>query len=129
MPRRLAVVVAVAMMGAALLAGPSAVQAASGEPHYCLHGINSEGFILKHRNISLDAACRVVRKFVKWLGQDHHSATLSRCGPGVPGKPILLLHSFDGYRLSIPDGGGLVLSQGRSSFEIGGFSGWPTGCD
>jgi hypothetical protein len=99
-------------------------------PRYCIPGTNALGFIDMHRSVSLGTACREVRKFVAWLDQDHHSSALYRCTAGVPGTPILVMHSLDGYRLSVGEGGGgLVLAKGRSSFEIAGFSGWPVGCD
>ncbi len=88
-----------------------------------------DGVIENLRHITVQQACIVTRAFVAW--DKTHDRLLSTCtGKSTDPRPVLKLHSFDGYRLSLGSPyGGLELSHGHSSFETGGYDGWPTGCE
>jgi hypothetical protein len=84
--------------------------------------------IQSRSHVTLHTACRVVGKLEAWLQKDHDQAKLDRCSKS--GASTLLLHSFDGYKLREGDrfGGGLIMTRGKTSFTVSGYSGWPTGC-
>ncbi len=85
------------------------------------------------RGISVPRACAVLRRFWAWDTVDHHSQDLYRCAgaskhPFRIGHPVLEIHSFDGWHLSLPNYG-LTLSRGHASFSFAGYSDAPVGCD
>ncbi len=97
----------------------------------CIHNSVALGRVSDRKGISVGTACDVVRKLVAWLAIDHHTATFYRCTAGVPGTPVLLTHSFDGYSVRLGTQGGVELSRRHrhSSFVTEGFSDWPVDCD
>ncbi|MGA2014091.1 MAG: hypothetical protein ABSH51_26650 [Solirubrobacteraceae bacterium] len=116
--------VCTSLSGAILLLAPVAAQAST---YDCTSSPAIE-VILSRSHISLRTACQVVGKLEAWLQKDHDQAKLDQCSK--TGASTLLLHSFDGYKLREVGrlAGGLVMTRGDSSFEVGGYSGWPTGC-
>jgi hypothetical protein len=69
----------------------------------------------------------VVQKLLSWVEQGHHP--VAHCPGGTYiGVGTLVVHSFDGYRLSIAEGI-LELSRGSASFGVAGYSDSPVGCD
>lgn len=111
-------------IAAILLLAPVAAQAST---YDCTSSPAIE-VILSRSHISLRTACQVVGKLDAWLRKDDDQAKLERCSKS--GASTLLLHSFDGYKLREVGrlAGGLVMTRGISSFTVGGYSGWPTGC-
>ena len=95
----------------------------------CVHDVVALGRISDRKGISVAAACGVTRKLVAWLKIDDHTEKFYRCTAGVPGAPVLLSHSFDGYAVKLGRQGGVELSRRHSSFVTEGFSDWPVGCD
>jgi hypothetical protein len=95
----------------------------------CITNSVALGRVSDLKRISVDTACDVVRKLVAWLEIDHHSEEFHRCTGGVPGEPVLLIHSFDGYSVKLGRSAGVAMSRAHSSFEAAGFSDWPVGCD
>lgn len=95
----------------------------------CIHNNVALGRVSYRERISVATACDVVRQLVAWLGIDQHTAKFYRCTAGVPGTPVLLTHSFDGYSVRLGRQGGVELSRRHSSFVTEGFSDWPVDCD
>lgn len=89
-----------------------------------------EGVILDLRHISVPRACTITRRFVSWVEADPRRRLATCTGPKNDPRSVLRIHTFDGWTLTEPGrNGGLTLSRGRSSFEMGGYDGWPTGCE
>jgi hypothetical protein len=123
--RKCAITVAAAALAAFLAPGTSA---ASADPalHYCIAKSVALGVVSDLEHVSVRTACDVVRKFVAWSDEGRHKVVDCPSGNFV-GTGTLVIHTFDGYRLSIKES--LVMSRGPSSFRVSGYDGWPVGCD
>jgi hypothetical protein len=116
-------VVAVVSLLLLLVGAAGASASSNGQFHYCLYPTVAEGVVSDLSHITVPRACKVVRKFVTWLNAKHGSR-LARC---VGSTPVLKVHSFDRYHLSISEYR-LVMSRGRSRFAVSGYDGWPIPC-
>jgi hypothetical protein len=107
--------------------GSAKSKVATNSTRYSCSGSVRTFGVFHPEHISVRAACDVVQKLLAWEEQGHHR--VARCPAGnFVGVGTLVVHSFDGYRLSI-DGGMLELSRGSASFGAAGFSDAPVGCD
>jgi hypothetical protein len=125
----IAALVAVCTAGArATLASYKCVEPEGAGTSCCIHNTVGIGRVSDRKGISAATACDVVRKLVAWLKIDHHTEKFYRCTAGVPGTPVVLTHSFDGYSVKLRQGS-VELSRRHSSFVTAGFSDWPVSCD
>ncbi|HEX4010953.1 MAG TPA: hypothetical protein VHX62_13130 [Solirubrobacteraceae bacterium] len=108
---------------ASLAPGAVASVPRAAEVHYC--NSSRSMFVVDLHNMNGGAACVVARKLFAWLEKPHHR--ISRC-TAVNGKPVLVAHSWEGYRLSISRIETLVLTRKDKSFSVAGFSDAPIGC-
>jgi hypothetical protein len=120
----LAVVLACAVTSVALAAPPSGLAGPrAARIHYC--NSSDSMFVRNLHNISGGAACVVAGKLFAWLKKPGHR--ISRC-TAVDGPPVLVTHSWEGYRLSINRMETLVLTRKHTSFSVAGDSDAPIGC-
>lgn len=80
------------------------------------------------QRVSTSSACTTFHKFEAWHAHFYRCAGAST-HPFRLGYPVLTIHSFDGWHLSIRHKFYFTMSRGVSSFEIVGFSDAPIGCD
>ena len=113
----LAMTACVAMAASGASARPALISHACG-PH------GEDPLVYNVRHISDRAACAVGEKLLKSTINRH----LVRCPKSGIGVGTLLVHRFDGYRLSIKDSL-LQMTRGRVSFQFASYSDAPVGCD
>ena len=99
-----------------------ATVAATPVPHQCTS--NADPVVYDVRGITVQAACALGEKLLESKVNRH----LVRCPKSGIGIGTLLVHEFDGYRLSIKDGT-LQMARGRVSFQFASYSDAPVGCD
>jgi hypothetical protein len=112
----------------ALSAGSAMAQPAM---HQCQHPVTTGEEAYNLHGIDAATACGVVRDLSHWLTNASNQWHLYRCqmaDNGWNGRPILKIHRYDGYRLSIVKTYYLEMSRGRSSFAVTG-DGFPLNCN
>lgn len=94
----------------------------------CQHPVTTGVEVSRLRDVSARTACPVARSLYRWENKDDHIRKLYVCAGKPPGKPVLKLHTFDGWALSIGKLGVFEMSRGRSSFAVSGTD-FPVICD
>ena len=85
-----------------------------------------EAFHLK--NVTAATACPVVRALAHWEYHPYtHIVKLYTCVGPMKHTPKLVLHSFDGWKLSITRAGDFQMARGSSSFDVIGTD-FPLNC-
>ncbi len=80
------------------------------------------------RHITSAAACPVALALYRWENTDEHGTKLYRCTGSPAFKPVLKLHSFEGWTLSIARSGYFEMSRGQRSFAVSGTD-FPLACN
>lgn len=91
----------------------------------CQHPVGTGVEVSHLSHISSAASCPVALALYRWENSDNHGTELYRCA-GF--KPVLKLHSFDGWTLSIARSGYFEMSRGHRSFAVGGTD-FPLACN
>jgi len=80
------------------------------------------------KNVTAATACPVVRALAHWEYHPYtHITKLYTCVGPMKRTPKLVLHSFDGWKLSITRAGDFQMSRGSSSFDVTGTD-FPLNC-
>jgi len=118
-----------AVLAAAALASltlSSSAPAAS--PIECQHPVLTGVEVSHLKNVSSATACPVALALHSWENKGENGSKLYLCAGGPQGKPVLELHSFDGWALSIGRSGYFEMSRGRRSFDVSGTD-FPLACN
>jgi hypothetical protein len=94
----------------------------------CQHPVVTGVEISHLRRVSSATACPVALSLYRWENQDDHITKLYKCAGKPPGTPVLKLHTFDGWALSIAKSGYFEMSRGQSSFYVTGTD-FPLACN
>ena len=96
--------------------------------HECQHPVTTGVEVFRLHHVSTATACPVALSLYSWENKDDHTRTLYVCAGRSPGKPVLKLHRFDGWALSLRGRGVFTMSRGSSSFAVSGTD-FPVICD
>ncbi|HEV3320741.1 MAG TPA: hypothetical protein VG147_00950 [Solirubrobacteraceae bacterium] len=94
----------------------------------CQHPVGTGVEISHLRHVSSATACPVALSLYRWENKDDHMPKLYKCAGNPPGTPVLKLHTFDGWGLSIAKSGYFEMSRGQSSFYVTGTD-FPLACN
>jgi hypothetical protein len=128
---------AAALAAAALLTllalSGSPASAAKPKQYECQHPLVTGWLAINPKGISPKEACVVVRSLGKFLGTDEHIEELYECvgaNPDKPGKPKLLMHEFEGWKLKLVfknRGWFFFMTKPGQSFRVAGQD-FPVNC-
>jgi hypothetical protein len=109
----------VALVAFALISSPAAARTVE-----CQHPLSTgmEAFNLK--DVSPATACRLVIALSKWKTQWY---VCTGAGSDSVGTPVIKVHRFDGWTLSVPKRSALLMSRGKGSFQVEGTD-FPINC-
>jgi hypothetical protein len=94
----------------------------------CQHPVVTGVEVSRLSHVSSATACRVALSLYRWENSDDHITKLYKCVGGPAGRPVLEMHSFDGWALSIAKSGYFQMSRGQSSFDVSGTD-FPLACN
>jgi hypothetical protein len=125
---------AAALAAAALLVllALSGSPAAAAKPkiYECQHPLITGQEAVNPKGISPKAACKVVRELGAFLSTDKHIEELYECKgatPKRPGKPVLLMDEFNGWKLKLVNGYNFFMTKPGQSFRVTGQD-FPVNC-
>ncbi|HKZ13382.1 MAG TPA: hypothetical protein VJL81_06010 [Solirubrobacterales bacterium] len=126
---------AAALAGVVLLAllalSGSPAAAAKPKSYECQHPLITGQEAVNPKGISPKAACKVVRELGAFLSTDQHIEELYECKgatPMKPGKPVLLMDEFKGWKLKLYGNGyTFIMSKPGQSFRVTGQD-FPVNC-
>jgi hypothetical protein len=124
-----AALAALALVCLAALAG-SPANAAPAKSYECQHPLTTGQEAVNVRGISPKQACKVVRSLGKFLGKPGNIEKLYECAgatPKMPGRPVLLMHEFEGWKLKLVKGYNFVMYKPGASFRVTGTD-FPVNC-
>lgn len=126
---RLALLAALALLCVAALAGTAAH--AAGKPKYyeCQHPMTTGQEAVNVKGVSPKQACKVVRALGRFLSKPANIEKLYECAgatPRKPGRPVLLMHEFEGWKLTLV-GYDFVMHKPGASFRVTGTD-FPINC-
>jgi hypothetical protein len=97
--------------------------------HECQHPVTTGVEISHLRHVRTSIACPVALSLYSWENKDDHTRKLYICAGRSPGRPVLRMHRFDGWALSLTGKFDLfTMSRGASSFVVSGTD-FPVICD
>jgi len=124
--RRICLLGALAAAGAvSLMEGAPASAATYVE---CQHPVVTGVEVSHLTHVSSATACSAALALYSWENTGNHGAKLYKCASNPLGRPVLKLHSFDGWTLSLVKSGYFQMSRGRSSFYVSGTD-FPIACN
>lgn len=127
---RLGRVVGACAAGAAGLVLVAAPAGAAPKLYECQHPTVTGQEAYHLHDVSPATACAAVRELARFVDNGAKGYRLYRCAGRTatnPGHPVLVIHRLDGWKLSVADRYGLVMSRGRSSFAVTGTD-FPLNC-
>jgi hypothetical protein len=119
---------AVALFGLLAFAGSDA-HAAKLKEYECQHPLVTGQLAINPKGISPKEACKVVRSLGKFLSTDQHIEELYECKgatPKKPGRPVLLMTEFEGWKLKLV-GYNFFMTKPGQSFRVAGQD-FPVNC-
>jgi hypothetical protein len=125
-----AALAALALLCLAALAGPPAAAAAKPKVYECQHPLTTGEEAVNPKGISPKAACKVVRALGKFLSKPANIEKLYECAgatPRKPGRPVLLMDEFEGWKLKLVNGYNFVMYKPGASFRVTGTD-FPINC-
>lgn len=124
-----AALAALAALCVAALAGSPASAAGMPKSYECQHPVSTGQEAVNPQGISPKAACRVVRSLGRFLAKPGNIEKLYECAgatPRKPGRPVLLMDEFEGWKLSLK-GYAFVMHKPGQSFRVTGTD-FPIDC-
>jgi hypothetical protein len=124
-----AALAAVALLALLALSGSPAA-AAKPKQYECQHPLVTGQLAINPKGISPKEACKVVRSLGKFLSTDEHIEELYECVGATrdkPGRPKLLMHEFEGWKLKLYKHYDFVMSKPGQSFRVAGQD-FPVNC-
>jgi len=127
------VAVAAAIAAAALLTllalSGSSAHAAKPKIYECQHPVTTGQEAVNPKGISPKAACKVVLSLGKFLSTPSGIEELYECKGATsrhPGRPVLLMHEFEGWKLKLQNYAFIMYKPG-ASFRVTGTD-FPVNC-
>ena len=123
-----AALAAVALLALLALSGSPAA-AAKPKQYECQHPLVTGQLAINPKGISPKEACKVVRSLGKFLSTDKGIEELYECKgatPKKPGKPVLLMDEFEGWKLKLV-GYNFFMTKPGQSFRVAGQD-FPVNC-
>lgn len=124
-----AALAALAFLCLAALAGSPAHAAGKPKSYECQHPLTTGQEAVNPKGISPKEACKVVRALGRFLGKPGNIEKLYECAgatPRKPGRPVLLMDEFEGWKLSLK-GYAFVMHKPGQSFRVTGTD-FPINC-
>ncbi|MGV1048737.1 MAG: hypothetical protein ACOYD4_09475 [Solirubrobacterales bacterium] len=124
-----AVLAALAVVGLLALSGSPASAAAKPKSYECQHPLVTGQEAVNPKGISPKEACKVVRSLGKFLSKPANIEKLYECAgatPKKPGRPVLLMDEFEGWKLKL-NGYNFVMHKPGASFRVTGQD-FPVNC-
>jgi hypothetical protein len=126
-----AALAALAVLGLIALSSSSASAAAAKPKSYeCQHPLVTGQEAVNPKGISPKEACKVVLSLGKLLSKPSNIEKLYECAgatPKKPGRPVLLMNEFEGWKLKLYNGYNFVMSKPGASFRVTGQD-FPVNC-
>jgi hypothetical protein len=125
-----AVLTALAVLGLLALSSQSASAAAKPKSYECQHPLVTGQEAVNPKGISPKEACKVVRSLGKFLSKTANIEKLYECAgatPKKPGRPVLLMDEFEGWKLKLVNGYNFVMHKPGASFRVTGQD-FPVNC-
>ena len=119
---------ALAVLGLLLLSGTSAA-AAKPVSHECQHPLVTGEEAVNVKGVGVAKACQVVRSLGRYLSKPANIRKLYECAGATskkPGRPVLLMHEFEGWKLTLV-GYNFVMHKPGASFRVTGTD-FPVNC-
>lgn len=123
-----AALAAVALLALLALSGSPAA-AAKPKSYECQHPLITGQEAVNPKGISPKAACKVVRELGAFLSTNQHIEELYECKgatPKKPGRPVLLMTEFKGWKLKL-NGYNFLMTKPGQSFRVTGQD-FPVNC-
>jgi len=124
-----AALAAVALLALLALSGSPAA-AAKPKQYECQHPLVTGQLAINPKGITPKEACKVVRSLGKFLSTDQGIEELYECVGATndhPGRPKLLMHEFEGWKLKLYKNYNFVMSKPGQSFRVAGQD-FPVNC-
>jgi hypothetical protein len=124
-----AALAALSLLCVAALAGSPAV-AAPPKSYECQHPLVTGEEAVNVNGISPQEACKVVRALGKFLSNTANIEKLYECAgatPNKPGRPVLLMHEFEGWKLKLYKRYNFIMHKPGASFRVTGQD-FPVNC-
>ena len=127
---------AAALAAAALLAmtllmlGSTSAAAAKPKVYECQHPVVTGQEAVNPKGVTPQEACKVVRSLGKFLEKVPNIRKLYECKGETrqhPGRPVLLMHEFEGWKLKLYKYYTFVMSKPGQSFRVAGQD-FPVNC-
>jgi hypothetical protein len=128
-PLLIAAVALLALLGGLALSGAGARAAAKPVSHECQHPLVTGEEAVNVKGVSVPEACKVVRALGDFLSKPANIRKLYECrGPSNrPGRPVLLMDEFQGWKLKLVDTYGFLMYKKGASFRVTGTD-FPVNC-
>jgi len=126
-----AALAAVALTALIALSGAAVGTAAAAGPKYyeCQHPLTTGEEAVNPKGISPKEACKVVRSLGSFLGKPGNIEKLYECRGATarkPGRPVLLMNEFEGWKLKLANYDFIMYKPG-ASFRVTGTD-FPVNC-
>lgn len=118
-----------AVLGLLLLSGSPAAAAGKPVSRECQHPLVTGEEAVNVKGVSVREACKVVRSLGRYLSKPANIRKLYECAgatPKMPGRPVLLMHEFEGWKLKLA-GYNFVMYKAGASFRVTGTD-FPVNC-
>jgi hypothetical protein len=118
-----------ALAAVLMLAGAPA-RAAKPIVHECQHPLVTGEEAVNVKGVSVAEACKVVRALGTYLSKPANIRKLYECAgesAKQPGRPVLLMHEFEGWKLKLANGFNFVMYKPGASFRVTGTD-FPINC-
>jgi hypothetical protein len=123
-----------AIMAAAILVLAIACDASAARPavasRECQHPLTTGQEATNIRGVSPKTACKVVRELARFIDNGQAGDRLYKC-VGLtkthPGRPVLVIHRFEGWKLRVISTYGLQIYRPGASFGVTGTD-FPLNC-
>lgn len=113
-----------------VLAVAGGAAAKAGLTRECQHPLVTGEEATNIRGVSPRAACKVVRALARFIANGQTADRLYECvglTKAHPGRPVLVIHEFEGWKLRVVNGYGLQMHRPGASFGVTGTD-FPLNC-
>jgi hypothetical protein len=125
-----AAMLAVLAAAVLVLAVAGGAAARAGVTRECQHPLVTGQEATNIRGVSPTVACKVVRELARFIGNGQAGDRLYKCvglTKSHPGRPVLVIHRFEGWKLRVVNGYGLQIYRPGASFGVTGTD-FPLNC-